>query len=168
MKENIKNRVHGFTLIELLVVVLIIGILTAIALPQYRLAVEQAHISEAEIALKSMADSMSRYIMEKGRPTLSPNIWEDLDITYGMSTTSNPYIRQGKYFWYSLEDLNNSLYAGSGKYEEEPNYIITFKYQKKGVPSGFDKTCTGKTEFGAAVCSATCAEHVEIDQECKY
>ena len=56
----------GFTLIELLVVVLIIGILSAIALPQYEKAVERTKVSEARIILKSLRDNQKLCILEFG------------------------------------------------------------------------------------------------------
>ncbi|MBR4355214.1 MAG: prepilin-type N-terminal cleavage/methylation domain-containing protein [Elusimicrobiaceae bacterium] len=52
----------GFTLIEVLVVVLIIGILAAIALPQYEVAMEKSRAAEAMVVLKTLVDAEQRYM----------------------------------------------------------------------------------------------------------
>ena len=54
----------GFTLIELLVVVLIIGILAAIALPQYEIVVEKSRATEAMVNVKAILDACQRHLQE--------------------------------------------------------------------------------------------------------
>lgn len=57
-------REKGFTLIELLVVVLIIGVLSVIAFPQYQKAVLKARVQRHLIWLRSIALAQEVYYME--------------------------------------------------------------------------------------------------------
>ena len=62
-----KNTTKGFTLIELLVVVLIIGILTSVALPQYQKSVEKARATEAMAYADAFVKAQQIYCMANGQ-----------------------------------------------------------------------------------------------------
>ncbi len=71
-----QNRV-GFTLIELLVVVLIIGILAAVAVPQYQVAVEKSRYTQLMINTHTIKEANQLYYMANGKYSIDLN---DLDL----------------------------------------------------------------------------------------
>ena len=94
MKNN-----KAFTLIELLVVVLIIGILAAVALPQYQKAVRKARLSEVATTLNSISKGIDMWLLENGgypssTVTFSGNGTSDhakLDIEQSCATEDGSY-----------------------------------------------------------------------------
>lgn len=78
-------KTQGFTLIELLVVVLIIGILAAVALPQYRYAVDKSRIMKIVAILKEVKSAQEVYYLEHGKYASD---WTQLNISFNGSLSS--------------------------------------------------------------------------------
>ena len=112
----------GFTLIEVLVVVLIIGVLVAIALPQYQKAVLKSRFSSLMPTTKAVRDGNEAYYMAHGAYA---DVLENLDVT----TTNNESM--------TLELSNDPEYAyvlSTRPDLNEGNNLIMYQKESANYP----------------------------------
>ncbi len=126
IKNKCKGNISGFTLIELLVVVLIIGILSAVALPQYQKTVFKSRAAEAWANTSALRTAGKVYCLEN--PSGSGDIESALPIE----------VQDSKYFSYSvIADCDADI-----------NPVTAFA-RYKGSEGSFD---LGINELGYRVC----------------
>ena len=145
------NNKKAFTLIELLVVVLIIGILAAVALPQYRVAVGKAKIMRLVPMMRSIEKAQLAYRLANGK--YSTNFSElDIDIPAGgnVNTAAN-YVTYAD-FKCQIKVSGSSLACGEG---------IDSSEHKLHLELYHDTTmfCWAYNETDKAICKSICQKN---------
>ena len=82
-KTSTGEKNAGFTLIELLVVVLIIGILAAVALPQYQQAVDKARFTQVILQVEGLIKAEELYHLATGETVIRGTEVLDIDVMKG-------------------------------------------------------------------------------------
>ena len=137
----------AFTLIELLVVVLIIGILAAVALPQYQVSVDKARYTEMLAGSRNLAQAIEVYYIAN---SAYPGYWANLDIGIEGCTESNiaKYLLTCKNF---KIDLNDEDFMASPNEGLGVRLWYYFGYGKLGR-----FRCNSSNARGNRLCKAVC------------
>lgn len=153
----------GFTLMEMLVVVLIIGILAAVALPQYRLTIQKTRTMRLLPLLRSISEAENLYYTANGHYTLD---FDNLDISLpggAIQTNNSNNISKVSYndfeCYVRSADLNipanysaycNDLHDTAPrleKYFSSPNFIC---WGETNIKKRICQNITGKTSSHSA------------------
>lgn len=136
MKDRFMGRLGGFTLIELLVVVLIIGVLTAVALPQYEKAVEKARSAQAMIFLDTFIKGQKMYYLANSEYFVGS--LDDFDVTgVKLPVLQNQDWMTARTINYDSAQLIGAFRIG----ESGPKYILQVKLKDGVVPL---RVCSGE------------------------
>ena len=152
----------GFTLIELLVVVLIIGILAAVALPQYEKAVEKSRATEAIINMQTIVNNVEMVILSTGGTEdkeiyANPENW-DVQISGGTWKTGGccgPELATKDFLYLSGDDATGVTVLrckGTCEVEGSSEYYLFQTYPS--IDGENVKICEGHTPLGKNVCKS--------------
>ncbi len=143
---------HGFTLIELLVVVIIIAVLAAVAVPQYKKAVLKSRFSTVMPLAKSLASANEVYYLGNGYYAQNPT---ELDVD-SKDTTEEAYPEGTRVLMYDNAGL--SYVRATNDNVPNARYIV---YQKHSANFADTTMCEAKDEQANALCIALGGQVVE-------
>lgn len=160
------NNKKGFTLIELLVVVLILGILAAMAMPQYFKAVERSRMTEAVTLLANIADAQQRKYMQVNKYTAA---FTGLDVAPKGASGATFYTKgPGKNGFKIDLSAATGYTAGMATATRVPegSSELQYKYNLTRYYANRDTTCNGTDANGKALCADFCGIDTPVDACC--
>ena len=159
----IKNNNKGFTLIELLVVVLIIGILAAMAMPQYFKAMERSRMTEAVTLLSNIATAQQRKYLQINAYAKN---YSGLDVAPKGASAGNYCTKgtlaadgkcgKGNGFLVSLEQTNTGLNKGNAVAKRVGPGTLQYQYNLVRYYNGEGTQCNAENKNGAELCMDFC------------